>query len=154
MPRRLDALHRQLDIHVAAHAHDGHVCCTLALAEADLRSRAEQPLKGDVGALGFRLQFLTGVHHVIEQASRLDKHRKRVTAQIGAERDRLIIEVGQQHVASLEAQSALSVLQMFGNAAQRRIRPSLGRKLLTRTCQTRFAAGELDDGIDIDVLQA
>ena len=154
VPRRLDALHRQLDIHVAANAHDGHVRCTLALAEADLRSRAEQPLKGDVGALGLRFQLLAGVHHVIEQASRLDKHRKRVTAQIGAERDRLIIEVGQQHIASLEAQSALSVLQMFGNAAQRGVGSRQRRKLLACARQTRFAARELDNGIDIDVLQA
>ena len=94
------------------------------------------------------------MHHVIEQASRLDKHRKRVTAQIGAERDRLIIEVGQQHIASLEAQSALSVLQMFGNAAQHGVGSRQRRKLLARTRQTQFAARELDDGIDIDVLQA
>ena len=154
MPCRLDAFHRQLHVNVPAHAHDGHVRCTLALAEADLRRRAEQALKGDVGSLGLRFQLFTGVHHVIEQASRLDKHRQRVTAQIGAERDRLIVEVRQQHVASFEAQTALGVLQMLGNAAQRRIRAGRSRKLLARTCQTRFAAGELDDGIDIDVLQA
>ena len=134
MPRRLDAFHRQLHVNVAAHAHDGHVRCTLALAEADLRSRAEQALKGDVGSLGLRLQFLAGVHHVIEQTSRLDEHRKRIASQIGAQRDRLAIEIRQQHVASLEAQTALGVFQMLGNATKRRVGSRLRCKLLACAC--------------------
>ena len=145
MPRDLHALHRQLVVHLPAHAHDGHVGGALARAEAHVRGLRVQARRGDARPLRAAEHVVMGVRHVVEKRPRLDERGKRVGGRVVAERGGGVVQVGQKRVGAVEAQTPLHLLE---HLAQRGVRRGGTLELLARPRQTRLRAGELHDRID------
>ena len=150
MPRHLHALHRQLVVHVPAHAHDGHVGCALPLAEAHGAGLGVQPVHGDARPLRASRRVVVGVAHVVEQRARLQKHAQRAGAHVIAQRGRGRVQVRQQHVGTVEAQAAVQLLQ---HVAQHGVRRGRSLQLLARAGEPPLGARELHHGVDAHIRQ-